>query len=226
MSTPTKPSYIAIEGCIGVGKTTLSNALSNRLNASLLLETFEANPFLADFYKDIAAYAFKTQIFFLLSRYKQQHGLDQRDLFKQAVVADYFIAKDRIFAQLTLSDRELALYEQLYQTLCPHIHVPDLIIYLRAPLDVILERIKSRGREFEKNIDPDYLKNLTHAYDQFFASFSSCPVLTIETEELDFPNREQDVTYVVDMMSETLQQGKLSHTVNTGDAKQTKLFKN
>ena len=123
MSGFKKPSYIAIEGCIGVGKTTLSEALSKRLNAYLFLETFEENPFLVDFYKDVSAHAFRTQIFFLLSRYRQQQILGQRDLFKQSIVADYFIVKDRIFAELTLTGNELALYEQLYQTLCHHNHM-------------------------------------------------------------------------------------------------------
>ncbi|MDA0712678.1 MAG: deoxynucleoside kinase [bacterium] len=220
-----KLNYIAIEGCIGVGKTTLSNELANKLNGSVLLETFETNPFLADFYKDISAFAFKTQIFFLLSRYKQQQGLDQRDLFKQAVISDYFIAKDHIFAQLTLTDKELTLYEQLYQTLCPHIHVPDLIIYLRAPLPVVLERIAKRGRDYEKDIDPKYLKDLGEAYDKFFSTFTSCPVLTVETEELDFPNKESDVNHILDMINDTLNKGKQTNRVNTGIGQQTKLFK-
>lgn len=224
MNDNKKLNYIAIEGCIGVGKTTLSHELANRFNGSVLLETFETNPFLIDFYKDISAFAFKTEIFFLLSRYKQQQGLEQRDLFQQAVVSDYFIAKSNIFAQLTLSDKELILYEQLYQTLCAHIHVPDLIIYLRAPLPVVLDRIAKRGRDFEKNIDPKYLKDLGAAYDKFFSSFTACPVLTIETEELDFPNKESDIAYVVDMINETLNQGKQTNRINTGAGKQTKLF--
>lgn len=224
MSGFKKPSYIAIEGCIGVGKTTLSEALSKRLNASLFLETFEENPFLVDFYKDVPAHAFRTQIFFLLSRYRQQQSLGQRDLFNQSIVADYFIVKDRIFAELTLTGNELALYEQLYQTLCHHIYVPDLVIYLRAPLRIVTERIKQRGRDFEKHIDNSYLIDLISAYDRFFTTFSACPVLTIETEDLNFPEREQDITHVMDILTETLSQKKLNHTVTTGEIKQSKLF--
>ena len=227
-STPShrqkKPTYIAIEGCIGVGKTTLSDQLAKRLQGKQVLETVEENPFLSDFYKDISANAFRTQIFFLLSRYKQQQSIGQRDLFEQSIVSDYFIVKDRIFAELTLSGSELALYEQVYQTLCHQIHAPDLIIYLRAPLDIVLGRIQRRGRPFEKDIDPNYLTNLTKAYDLFFKDFNLCPVLTIETEDLNFLEREEDLSCIVDAISETINQKKSKHLVTTGKSNQPNLF--
>jgi deoxyadenosine/deoxycytidine kinase len=223
--TSTKPPlFVAIEGCIGVGKTTLTKALAKRFGGLEMLELVEENPFLAEFYKDPALLAFKTQIFFLLSRYRQQQGLSQINLFEKSIVSDYFIAKDRIFAELTLKESEFQLYEQLYQALCHQIHSPNLIIYLRAPLDVVLGRIEKRGRSFEKDIDPNYLENLMHAYDRYFADFKDCPVLTVETEDLNFPEYEEHITYVIDAVGETLNQKKSSHLIKAGEIKQQTLF--
>ena len=218
------PLFVAIEGCIGVGKTTLTKALAARFRGLEMLELVEENPFLAEFYKDPALLAFKTQIFFLLSRYKQQQTLSQTNLFEKSIVSDYFIAKDRIFAELTLKESEFQLYDQLYHALCQQIHSPSLIIYLRAPLDTILGRIEKRGRCFEKDIDPDYLKNLMTAYDRYFAQFTGCPVLTVETEDLNFPEYEEHITYVVDAIGETLNQKKSAHLIKAGEFKQQKLF--
>ena len=221
---PKKPSFIAVEGCIGVGKTTLCEALARRLNAKTLFEQVEENPFLEDFYKDVDAYAFRTQIFFLLSRYKQQEALGQRELFDQTVVADYCIAKDRIFAQMNLSKAELGLYDQLFETLFRHVQVPDLIVYLRAPLDVIKARIKQRARPFEKEIEDAYLSRLMASYDQFFATFSICPVLVVETQELNFPSREGDLNYVMDAIGEVMHHKKSKHLVTASDKEQPNLF--
>lgn len=219
-----KPSYVALEGCIGVGKTTLCHALGERFDAEVLLEKVDENPFLAEFYQDPSQHAFKTQIFFLLSRYNQQQGLKQRNLFQNAVVSDYFIAKDRIFAELNLTDSEFKLYEQLYNTLLPQIQIPDLIIYLRAPIGVILDRIQRRGRKYEQDIDVNYLVNLMAAYDRFFARYTSCPVLIVDTEELNFPQQQEHVTYVIDAISETLQHQKSTHLVTAGKRSQESLL--
>ncbi len=216
--------YVVIEGCIGVGKTTLCTLLAKQFGSNTLFEKVEENPFLADFYKDQETNAFKTQTFFLLSRYKQQLALKQQDLFAQSVVADYFMIKDRIFAELTLSSSEFRLYEQLYQTLGDQICVPDLVIHLRAPLFVIEERIKKRGREFEKNIDKTYLSRLIDAYDQAFSSFSQCPVLTIDTEDFNFPDSAADVESVKDAIFETLTHNWATHSLRRGEATQPSLF--
>lgn len=225
VSTTAKPPlFIAIEGCIGVGKTTLTKAIAARFEGHEMLELVEENPFLAEFYRDPASLAFKTQIFFLLSRYKQQTALSQTNLFEKCVISDYFIAKDRIFAELTLKESEFQLYEQLYQALCHQIHFPDLIIYLRAPLDVILGRIENRGRSFEKDIDPDYLKKLMTAYDHFFSQYSGCPILTVETEDLNFPENEEHISFVIDSALETMTQKRSGHVINAGAFRQQKLF--
>jgi len=224
MNVLTKPGYIAIEGCIGVGKTTLCALLAKRFGALEIFEKVEENPFLAEFYADPETNAFKTQIFFLLSRYKQQVALKQQDLFARSVVSDYFMTKDRVFAELNLSDVEMPLYEQLYQTLCHQVCTPDLVIYLRAPLPVILERIKKRGRPFEMNMDTNYLSRLCLAYEGLFANFTSCPVLTVETEEFNFPERDEDVDYVMSGIFDTLESRKSNHFIRRGESAQPLLF--
>jgi len=163
--------YIAIEGPIGVGKTTLTRHLAQALEGEALFEVVEENPFLPLFYEDPEHYAFKVQVFFLLSRYKQLEHLAQPRLFERAVVADYLFDKDFIFASLNLEGHEWGLYQELYQSLAPRIATPDLTIYLRAPLEVLLERIRRRGRSFERGIDPGYLERLTEAYDRHFARY-------------------------------------------------------
>ena len=163
--------YIAIEGPIGVGKTTLTRHLAHALEGEALFEVVEENPFLPLFYEDPEHYAFKVQVFFLLSRYKQLEHLAQPRLFEHAVVADYLFDKDFIFASLNLEGHEWELYQELYQSLSPRIPAPDLTIYLRAPLEVLLERIRRRGRSFERGIDPGYLERLTEAYDRHFARY-------------------------------------------------------
>lgn len=189
--------YVVVEGCIGVGKTTLTHLLSAHLKARTVLEVVEENPFLPEFYEDPKAHAFKTQMFFLLSRFKQQEGLGQQSLFEASTVSDYLFAKDRIFAELTLNDSELGLYDQVFQALSTKVPTPDLVIYLHAPLEVILQRIQKRGRSFEQNIDPLYLERLCSAYERFFARYEGCPTLIVDTEDLNFPEREEDLSALV-----------------------------
>jgi deoxyguanosine kinase len=178
--------YIVIEGPIGVGKTSLSAILAKSLKARTILESVEENPFLASFYADRAKYAFQTQLFFLLSRFRQQQELWQQDLFAQVTVSDYLFAKDRIFASLTLDSNELSLYERVYDLMGPRIIKPDLVIYLQARLDVLLARIKKRGRDFERKFDPDYLAQICRAYNDFFFHYSETPLLVVNTSDIDF----------------------------------------
>jgi len=184
--------FIAIEGVIGVGKTTLAEALAKELGAGLILEMVEENPFLEDFYRDRRRYAFQTQLFFLLSRYRQQQELRQRDLFSQHVVSDYLFQKDRIFASINLDDAELVLYDQILPLLERELPRPDLVVYLRADLPVLLARIEKRGRAFERGIDPDYLRHLDEAYTHYFFHYRSSPLLVVNTNAVDVVSRPED----------------------------------
>jgi len=184
--------YIAVEGPIGVGKTSLVKALSKRFNARSVFEVVEENPFLASFYQDRSKYAFQTQLFFLLSRFRQQQELFQQDLFAQVTVSDYLFAKDRIFASITLDPNELALYERVYEHLGPRVMKPDLVIYLQARQDVLLARIRKRGREFERKFDAEYLAELSRTYNDFFHRYDETPLLVINTSDIDFVESEKD----------------------------------
>ncbi len=185
--------YNAIEGPIGVGKTSLADILAKKLNAWLVLEGAEDNPFIADFYKDIQKHAFQTQMFFLLSRFKQQQDLAQSDLFQQGIVSDYIFAKDRIFANLTLDDNELKLYEQIHTILGGRVLKPDFIIYLQASTEVLLKRIALRGRKFENQITAEYLAELNQAYNYYFFHYSETPLMVVNTSEIDFVHRDADL---------------------------------
>ncbi len=191
------PIYIAVEGPIGVGKTTLVERLAERLSARIVLESFEDNPFLARFYEDPSRWAFSTQLFFLMSRFKQQQELMQADLFRPNILADYHLLKDRIFAQLTLVDEELALYERVYRSLATQILKPDVVIYLTAPLETLLSRIAHRGRDYEQSIDPGYLSDLSRAYQDFFARYHETPLLRIDNERLDYASDTPEAHAVV-----------------------------
>jgi deoxyadenosine/deoxycytidine kinase len=188
--------YLAVDGPIGVGKTTLVEILSAKFEGVKILEDVE-NPFLADFYRDRPGAAFQTQLYFLLSRYKQQRDVFQRDLFDRLLVADYAFPKDRIFAYLTLSDDELMLYDKLYTLLEPQVPVPDLVLHLVADVDTCLERIKKRQRPMEKHLSRDYLAELIDAYNHYYHYYSRSPLLVVDTRHLDFPDRPEDLDELV-----------------------------
>lgn len=186
------PLYIAIEGVIGVGKTTLARLLQPEFQVRLVLEVFEENPFLASFYADRERYAFQTQIFFLLSRYRQQAKI--RELVGRVpLLTDYLFAKDQLFARLNLAGDELATYETLYHTLAEHIAVPDLVIYLRASVDTLMARIAARDRPYERGMPRDYIAALARAYDDFFASYTATPLLVIDTDDLNVVGNAEDL---------------------------------
>jgi deoxyadenosine/deoxycytidine kinase len=185
--------YIVTEGPIGVGKTSLTTLLAEELDARLILEQAEENPFLTDFYKDPKRYRFQTQMFFLLSRFSQQQEMAQPDLFTRVTISDYLFDKDRIFAYLNLDDNELALYEQFYKILEPKIVKPDLVIFLQADTDTLLRRIKQRGRSFEKEINVDYIAAVNDAYNHFFFRYSDTPLLVVNTSDIDYVRRREDL---------------------------------
>jgi deoxyadenosine/deoxycytidine kinase/NTP pyrophosphatase (non-canonical NTP hydrolase) len=178
-------AYIAIEGPIGVGKTTLARILGDVLPAEILLEVFEENPFLGDFYADRARYAFQTQIFFLLSRYRQQHRVIANTLARSPLVSDYLFAKDWLFAHLNLAGDELAMYERVHAILGQQIPTPGLVIYLNASTDTLLARIAYRDRSYERRMERAYLDDLRRAYERFFAAYTDAPVLTLDTDGID-----------------------------------------
>lgn len=196
-----EPGYIAIEGVIGVGKTTLATILAERLGAKLQVEEVEENPFLEKFYCDMPGYAFQTQIFFLLSRYRQQVDLVQASLFEQKIVSDYIFAKDRIFAYINLNDDELALYERLVKILEKDIAKPDVVVYLQATTDVLLERIRKRGRPFEKDMPHDYIDTLNRAYNHFFFHYDDTPLIMVNTDSLDLPKSPEHVERLIQAMN-------------------------
>jgi len=188
--------HIAIEGPIGVGKTSLAGLLAKRFSGTQVLEDV-TNPFLADFYAGKPGAAFSTQIYFLLSRFRQQQEIAQIDLFKNLVLADYTFAKDKIFASLTLSDAEMAIYDKLYGTLKDNVPRPDLVVHLTASVETCLSRIKKRGRAYEKSITADYLASLVEAYNYFFYHYRETPLLVVETNDIDFVERKGDLEDLV-----------------------------
>ena len=183
--------YLAVDGPIGVGKTTLVERLCERFEGVKLLEDV-GNPFLSDFYKDKAGTAFQTQLYFLLSRFKQQRDMHQMGLFDKLVLADYTFDKDRIFAYLNLSDDELSLYDKLYKLLEPQVRKPDLMLYLVADVDTCLERVKRRQRSFERHLAGDYLAQLIDAYNHYFHYYDRSPLLVVDTRHIDFVQKSED----------------------------------
>lgn len=185
--------YLVVDGPIGVGKTSLATLLAEKLGGRLVLERAEDNPFLTDFYRDPSRFRFQTQTFFLLSRFSQQQEMLQPDLFDRVIVSDYLFDKDRIFAYLNLDEHELALYEQIYRALVPKIAQPDLVIFLQADTETLLRRIKQRARTFEKDVDHGYIAAVNEAYSQFFFRYTDTPLLVINTSDIDFVNRRDDL---------------------------------
>ena len=184
--------HVAIEGVIGAGKTTLAEMLCDRLGARLVLERFEENPFLPKFYEDPEHYAFQTQIFFLLSRYKQQQDLFQADLFHDFLISDYIFEKDKIFAYLTLADEELKLYETLLNAIERNVPTPDLVVYLQCSTERLMNNIRRRGRKMEENISEDYIRDLNEAYNYFFFRYKATPLLIVKATDIDFVNNKDE----------------------------------
>ena len=191
------PRYIAIEGPIGVGKSTLAKLLSQEFDARLVREEVANNPFLERFYENPKKYAFQTQLFFLLSRYRQQRELAQGDLFQERVVSDYIMAKDKIFALINLEDDEVMLYESIYRLLAHALAKPDLVIYLQARPEVLLARVRKRGIAYERNVSMDYLKTLSDAYNEYFFHYNETPLLIVNTSEIDFVESSRDLEHLI-----------------------------
>jgi deoxyadenosine/deoxycytidine kinase len=186
------PKYIAIEGVIGAGKTSLAKKLAEKLSAKLVQEEFEENPFLEKFYDDRKRHAFQTQMFFLINRFKQQEQFNQEDLFTEFVVSDYIFDKDQIFAYLNLSGEELKLYESIFPLLKRDLRQFDLVIFLQASVDRLIYNIKKRNRPIEKNLSRTYIRELSEAYNNFFFKYNSTPLLILNTTDIDFVNKEDD----------------------------------
>jgi len=182
--------YIAVEGAIGVGKTSLVDLMGTKLDATKVFEDVN-NPFLNDFYRDREGVAFQTQLFFLLNRYRQQQKLLQQNLFRQLTICDYLFAKDKIFAYLNLSDSELMIYEKLYSIFQENIPKPDLAIYLQATTEVLKQRTAKRGRSLERDISDEYLEEVNRAFNYFFFHYDESPLLVVNTSAIDFVEREE-----------------------------------
>jgi deoxyadenosine/deoxycytidine kinase len=206
--------YIAIDGPIGVGKTSLADMLSKALDGRVICEQVDENPFLSDFYENRKKYSFQTQLFFLLSRYRQQEELSQIDLFSRTVISDYIFAKDRIFAYINLDENEIELYEQVYQLLDARLPKPDLVILLQATTDVLKERVRIRNREYEKNIEYEYLETLRQAYNEFFFHYDETPLLVINSTGIDFVNNRKDFELLIKEIKEM--KGGVKHFVPLG----------
>jgi deoxyadenosine/deoxycytidine kinase len=187
------PDYIVVEGPIGVGKTTLVNQFADLYDAHTVLEGFEENPFLADFYEDTDEYAFQTEMFFLLSRYRQQEEFAQADLFSTLSVSDYLFVKSRLFASLTLSDHELALYDRMYDILTQQVPSPGAVVHLHAPLETLMDRIEQRGRPYEQDLEPEYLDRLRSLYHNFFEHYDDAPLIEVDTTQVDFSTNTEAV---------------------------------
>ena len=197
--------HIAIEGVIGAGKTTLAKLLTERLSAKLILEKFEENPFLPKFYEDQDRFAFQTQIFFLLSRYKQQQELHQADLFHRFLVTDYIFEKDKIFAYLNLGDEELKLYENVMGAIEHNVPTPDLVVYIQSNVARLMGNIKARGRDFERNMPEQYIRDLNEAYNYFFFRYKSAPLLIVNATNIDFVHNKHELD---DLLTEIFRPNK------------------
>ena len=192
--------HIAVEGTIGVGKTSLAKILAEVLSSRLILEEFEENPFLREFYKDRKRWAFQTQINFLISRYYQQLRLQQVDLFADKIISDYMFAKDKLFAQTSLDDNEMLLYKKLATIFEKNITYPDLVIFLQSDVDRLMENIRKRGRDYEKDIEWEYLSQLNDIYNQYFFSYDKSNLLVINTNDIDFVNDKNDLEQILQVI--------------------------
>src|SRR5262245_944539 len=190
--------FVVVEGPIGVGKTSLARRLARSFGSELILEKAEENPFLERFYRNPRSAALPAQLFFLFQRTRQLEDIRQHDLFDTVRVADYLLDKDRLFARLTLDDEEFALYEQIYARLAIDTPIPDLVIYLQAPIDILLERIARRGIRYEQHIDRDYLERLQEAYARFFHAYDRSPLLIVNAAHADFVSNDQDYEQLFD----------------------------
>ena len=197
--------YIAVEGVIGVGKSVVVEKLTARLDAATVQDEWSANPFLKAFYGGTPGAAFQTELFFLLSRYRQQQELQQRSLFKHVTLSDYVFDKSKLFAYLNLDDSELLIYEKLYSLLAEGIPRPDLVVYLQAPTEVLMKRIRSRGRPEEAKMSPEYLGEVNRAYNHYFFHYTLTPLLVVNTSEMDFVKRPEDVD---DLLKQIRSMGK------------------
>ena len=196
--------YIAIEGPIGVGKTSLAKLMSDKLAARTILEQFEENPFLADFYDDPERFAFQTQLFFLLQRYQQQQELRQVDIFHNLLVTDYMFIKDRLFASLNLKEKELTLYETVASHLERNVINPDLVIYLQADTDTLMKNIGKRKRSFEKNMSSDYIDALNQVYNEYFFRYQDTPLLIINTNNIDFVKNKKEFDEIINVVRQPI----------------------
>ena len=194
-----KHKYIAVEGAIGVGKSSLVEALASRFDSAKVMESIE-NPFLVDFYNDRQGAAFQAQLFFLLSRYRQLTELAQKDLFSGLVIADYVLEKDKIFAYLNLTDDELLIYDKLFSLLEVQVPRPDLVIYLQAGNDVLMSRIRKRNREFEANLSEKYIAEVNRSYNHYFFHYDATPLLVVNTSDIDFVHREEDLEDLIEQI--------------------------
>ncbi|MDD5761368.1 MAG: deoxynucleoside kinase [bacterium] len=197
MTESKTPRHIAIEGPIGVGKSSLAKLLAQKYASRLVKEEVAGNPFLERFYENPRKFAFQTQLFFLLSRYRQQRELAQGDLFEGGLVCDYILAKDEIFALINLEDDEISLYESIYKLLVSTLPKPDLVIYLQARPEVLLSRVRKRGIAYERNISLDYLRTLSDAYNEYFFHYNETPLLVVNTSEIDFVESPRDLEHLV-----------------------------
>jgi deoxyguanosine kinase len=204
--------YIIVEGAIGVGKTSLARLLQEHFDSALLLEVFEENPFLSKFYQSRAQYAFQTQMFFLLSRYRQQQHVPQL-LQERSIISDYMFSKDWLFAKLNLAGDEWEVYQQLHNALAERIPAPDLIVYLKADTDVLLARIAQRDRPYERDMDGEYIEALRQAYEGFFSEYRASPVLTIDTNPLDFVANREDLNAILGRIRSVVENGVVQQSL-------------
>ena len=188
--------FIAVEGVIGAGKTTLMKLLAERRDARIEMEEFEDNPFLPKFYEDRDRYAFQTQLAFLASRFHQQQRMSEKDLFQKTLISDYLFDKDRIFARINLRDDELALYDKIFNIMSVQAAKPDLVVFIQCSVDRLIENIKKRNREYEQKIDRGYLEELNEAYNQFFYHYNRSPLIVLNASEIDFVNNPDHLDYI------------------------------